>query len=177
MIGTDWGLAGLGDIVGLITPLTVIVGSLQPPTGTDLGMVDLTFLEFDVQIAHKQRGIGPVAEETTSLEHHILTTMIGNELVFAVAKEVALIKHHMLRTPQFHDAVGAIVDIASVHAEVLSIAGHHTVCATTIEVAISYNNSCSAFHTDHTAVAVTALGMTDGKVLNVSIIAVHETQK
>ena len=49
-------------------------------------MVNLTFLEHDVLIAHKQRRIGPVTEHTTFLERHILTPMIGNEFVFAGAK-------------------------------------------------------------------------------------------
>ena len=96
MIGTDGLFTGFRDIVGLLAPLAVVVGSLQPSTGTDLGMVYLTFLEYNVIVARKQRGIGPVTEEATSLEHHVFAAIIGNQLIFAVTEEVTLIELHTI---------------------------------------------------------------------------------
>ena len=139
-------------------------------------MVYLTFLEYDVVIAHKQRRIGPVTKEATALEQHIFAATIGDKLIFAVTEEVALIELHAIRTIEFHNAVGAIVDITSVHAEFPGLAGHDTIGATTIKVAVGHSDTFSAFHTDHATVAVATFGMTDREILHVTALAVHETQ-
>ena len=77
-------------------------------------MIDLTANQREVIIAHKQRGIGPVGKETTTIELDILTATDGDKLELTFVEEVTLEEFHRLRAVEFHNTIGTVVDICLV---------------------------------------------------------------
>ena len=62
-------------------------------------MIDLTPKECDLLITGEQRCLCPVGEETTMRERRVLTGVVGNESIFAIAKEITITEGDIGRTP------------------------------------------------------------------------------
>ena len=139
-------------------------------------MINLTANKRKVLITHKQRGVCPVVIEATIVEHNIFATSDGNEFVLTVFEEVTLRELHGLGVPEFHDAIGTVVDICLIYGQLPCLAGHNTISTTAIEVAVEYKDSASPLNTDDATVAIATLRMADGEILHDTALTVHETQ-
>ena len=138
-------------------------------------MVDLAAIEHDVLCALEEWGIGPVGEEATASERHILT-VARYQLVLAVVEEVAVLESDVVGVVELHDAVGAVVYAGTTDAQVPRLVGHQSVSAAAVEVAVGDGVVAASGEAYHAAVAVATLGMPDGEVLYAAVGAVHEVQ-
>ena len=139
-------------------------------------MVDLTAEECDVLITCEQGGISPVGKETASRERCVLTAPIRNQLIFAVTEEITIFEGHSEGTVQFHDAIGAVVDIGTTDCQCVSLTGYDAVSTAAIEITVGNINMMTARHTDDTTIAIAAFGMADRQILHLTVFTVYEVQ-
>ena len=80
------------------------------------------------------------------------------------------------RVGEFHDTIGTIVDVAGIDKQAFGLPDIKTVGATAIEVAILHNNHPSARHSNHAAIAITALSMTDDQIIHQAFLTINKAK-
>jgi hypothetical protein len=159
-----------------LAPLTVSVGFDESIGRTEDRMIDLATVEGDVQIAHEQCHIGPVVIETAAFEHGIGAIHIGYQIELTILEEIAIFEHDILGIPQFHNAIGTIVDIGAEYGQTFGLTCYQSIGTTTIEVARNDIVVFTAHHSYHPTLAGTSFGMPNSKVFDFAILAIDEIE-
>ena len=139
-------------------------------------MVDKAAIHIEIIVQIEEFGITVVGIETTIDKGHAHAAVSGNQPVLAIVEKVACRKADCRTTTHLHDAIGTVTDVGVCQAKVGRLYQVQAIGPTAIEVTIDHLILPTSPDADHPTGTGAVLGMTDGKVLYLAMVAIDEIE-